>query len=169
MLSVSVGIYPTAPVAEMIRLTRLAEDLGFGTVWLGDSQCLWREAHVTLGALAVSTRSITLGTSVTNPMTRHLTVIASALCSLAELTEGRVLLGLGRGETAVKLAGVRRATLGELREAVHAIRALCQGQTMERRRDSSTRRRRPARFPCTCLVSLRGCSSWQARSPTAFF
>jgi alkanesulfonate monooxygenase SsuD/methylene tetrahydromethanopterin reductase-like flavin-dependent oxidoreductase (luciferase family) len=129
-LSFSVGIYQTAPVAEMIRLTRLAEDLGFETAWLGDSQCLWREAYVTLGALAVSTRSIRLGTSVTNPVTRHLTVTASALCSLAELTGGRVLLGIGRGETAVKLAGGRRATLAELRDAVRDIRALCQGTSV---------------------------------------
>jgi 5,10-methylenetetrahydromethanopterin reductase len=129
-LSFSVGIYQTAPVVEMIRLTRLAEDLGFETAWLGDSQCLWREAYVTLGALAVSTRSIRLGTSVTNPVTRHLTVTASALCSLAELTGGRVLLGIGRGETAVKLAGARRATLAELRDAVRDIRALCQGTSV---------------------------------------
>src|SRR5262245_1599121 len=155
MLSVSVGIYPTAPVAEMIRLTRLAEDLGFQTAWLGDSQCLWREAHVTLGALAVSTRTITLGTSVSNPMTRHLTVIASALCSLAELTSGRVLLGLGRGETAVKLAGVRQATLGELRDAVNAIRALCQGRTVLVD-GTEVRLEYAAAAPCTIPVSLPG-------------
>jgi len=129
-LTFSVGIYQTGSVAEVIRLTRLAEDLGFETAWLGDSQCLWREAYVTLGALAASTTRIKLATSVTNPMTRHLTVTASALYSLAELTDGRVLLGIGRGETAVVLAGARRATLGELADAVRAIRELCMGQSV---------------------------------------
>lgn len=129
-LNFSVGIYPTMPVAEVVRLVRLAEDLGFETAWLGDSQCLWREAHVTLGALATSTTRIKLGISVTNPVTRHLTVTASALYSLAELTEGRVLLGIGRGETSVTLAGARRATRGELTEAVRVIRELWRGQSV---------------------------------------
>ena len=129
-LSFSVGIYQTAPVAEVIRLTRLAEDLGFEAAWLGDSQCLWREAYVTLGALAASTTRIKLGTSVTNPRTRHLTVTASAFYSLDELTEGRMLLGIGRGETAVVLAGAARATLRELAETVRAIRGLCLGQSV---------------------------------------
>ena len=129
-LAFSVALYQTAPVAEIIRLSQVAEDLGFQTAWLGDSQCLWREAYVTLGALAVSTRAIKLATSVTNPITRHLTVTASALCSLAELTAGRVVLGIGRGETAVKLAGTRRATVDELRDAVGVIRALCRGEAV---------------------------------------
>ena len=100
-LDLSIGIYPTAPVAEVIRLARLAEDLGFQAAWIGDSQCLWREAHVTLGALGASTSRIRLGTSVTNPRTRHVTVTASAAYTLAEL------------------AG-----------AVAAIRALCGGQAV---------------------------------------
>jgi hypothetical protein len=169
-LAFSVGIYQTAPVAEMIRLTRLAEDLGFETAWLGDSQCLWREAYVTLGALAVSTRSIKLGTSVTNPMTRHLTVTASALCSLAELTGGRVLLGIGRGETAVKLAGARRATLGELRDAVPTSGRSAGAHrcaSTAPRPDWNTPRARRRRFPCICRAWPPGCSSSPARSRTA--
>ena len=89
-LDFSIGIYPTAPAAEVIRLARRAEDLGFQAAWIGDSQCLWREAHVTLGALGASTSRIRLGTSVTNPRTRHVTVTASAAYTLAELTGGRL-------------------------------------------------------------------------------
>jgi len=129
-LAFSVGIYQTAPVVEMIRLTRLAEDLGFETAWLGDSQCLWRETYVTLGALAVSTTRIRLGISVTNPVTRHLTVTAAAAYSLAELTDARVLLGIGRGETSVVLAGLKRARRSELADAVRDIRALCRGESV---------------------------------------
>lgn len=130
-LAFSVGIYQTAPVAEVIRLTRLAEELGFETVWLGDSQCLWREAYVTLGALAASTSRIRLGISVTNPVTRHLTVTASGILSVAELTDGRALLGIGRGETSVVLIGEKRATLAELAAAVRALRGLCAGQSVQ--------------------------------------
>ncbi len=161
-LSFSVGIYPTGPVADVIRLTRLAEDLGFETAWLGDSQCLWREAYVTLGALATSTTRIGLATSVTNPLTRHLTVTASALYSLAELTDGRVLLGIGRGETAVVLAGARRATRDELAGAVRDIRALCLGQSVridgvETRLSyaASAPRRIPARLSRTASTAVR--------------
>lgn len=130
-LSFSAGIYQTVPIREVIRLSRLAEGLGFETVWLGDSQCLWREVYATLGAVAVSTTRIGLGISVTNPSTRHLTVTAASVYSLDESTDGRIRLGIGRGETSVILVGTRRATLKELDNAVTAIRHLLAGRSVD--------------------------------------
>lgn len=130
-LAFGAGIYQTVSVADVIRVTQLAEDLGFHTAWYGDSQCLWRDAYVTLGAVAVSTSRIKLGTSVTNPVTRHLTVTAGAIYSLAELTGGRVLMGIGRGETSVILVGARRATVAQLEEAVQTIRRLWAGHEVK--------------------------------------
>src|SRR5205814_903696 len=54
------GLFPTEPPRRMVELTRLAEDLGFGCVYIGDSQMIWREAYVILGAAAMATSRITL-------------------------------------------------------------------------------------------------------------
>src|SRR3954454_15986162 len=44
-----------------------AEALGYASVWLADSQLIWRELYVLLGAVAATTTHVTLGTGVTNP------------------------------------------------------------------------------------------------------
>src|SRR5690242_7570398 len=51
-----------------------AERLGYDAVWFGDSQMIWREAYVLLGAAAAQTSRIDLGIGVTNPYTRHIGV-----------------------------------------------------------------------------------------------
>src|SRR3954454_10330118 len=73
------------------------EALGYASVWLGESQLIWRELHTLLGALAVRTTRVRLGTGVTNPVTRHPTVTASAVATLQELSGGRMALGMGVG------------------------------------------------------------------------
>ena len=69
-----VGLFPTEPLPRMLTLTKLSEDLGFATAYIGDSQMIWREAYVMLGAAAMITKRITLATGVTNPITRDLGV-----------------------------------------------------------------------------------------------
>jgi 5,10-methylenetetrahydromethanopterin reductase len=108
-------------------VAELAEQLGFDTLWLGDSPLIWREPFVTLGYLAARTRRIRLGTGVTNCTTRHVTVQASAWATLSELTGGRVAVGIGLGDSAVRMLGAPPARLGELREAVGLMRALWDG------------------------------------------
>jgi 5,10-methylenetetrahydromethanopterin reductase len=129
-LAVGLGLYLTGPIAEAVELIQLAEQLGFRSAWVNDSQCTGREAGITLGAAAAATRRIRLGTAVTNPFTRHLTVTASAFYSLDELSGGRAALGLGRGELSVRLTGTRRASYAELEHAVRTLRALLAGESV---------------------------------------
>jgi len=70
----------------IIGSAKLAEQLGFNTLWMLDSHLLFREVYTMLGALAVSTTKIRFGTAVTNPLTRHPTVTASAFSTLDALT-----------------------------------------------------------------------------------
>ena len=85
--------------------------MGFDYVGIADSQSLARELYVTLGVVAASTGRVMLGPTVTNPLTRHPAVAASAIASINELSGGRAFLGLGSGDSAVLNLGLRPARL----------------------------------------------------------
>ena len=87
-LSSGVALFPTEPLPKMIQLAQLAEALGFRHLWVGDSHLIWGEAYINLAAMALNTSRVTLGTGVTNPVTRHPAVTASALATLEEVTLG---------------------------------------------------------------------------------
>jgi len=74
-----------------------------------DSQALAADPYVVLAALAVDSERLLLGTSVTNPYTRHPSVTAAAMVSLQALSKGRAVLGIGRGDSS--LAHLGRAPL----------------------------------------------------------
>src|SRR5579864_1432392 len=104
-----------------------AERLGYDAVWFGDSQMIWREAYVLLGAAAAQTSRVDLGIGVTNPHTRHIGVTASAMLTLQELSSGRALLGVGVGHTSVATIGAARAKRAELSNWVRDVRTLFDG------------------------------------------
>ena len=72
-----------------------------------------------------------LGTCVTNPATREPSVTASSLAVLQELSGGRIDLGIGRGDSALRVLGKPPTTMAMLEEAVHVIRALVEGRPIE--------------------------------------
>ena len=123
MKGVEIGIclFPTVPAARIAELARLCEDLGFAFVGIGDVQTLWRNSYVALTLAAAATTRIRLGPWVTNPVTRHPTVTANAILTLNELSAGRMLLGIGVGDGAVRTIGRAPATLDELARAVTDI------------------------------------------------
>ncbi len=126
-----VGLFPTEPLQRMLALTQLSEDLGFDTAYMGDSQMIWREAYVLLGAAAVKTKRITLATGVTNPITRDLGVLAAAWASLHEMVGDRLLLGIGAGDSSVETLGKKPSTLAHLERSVAIIRDLIAGKTVK--------------------------------------
>ena len=67
-----VGLFPIEPIQRMLTLVKLAEEVGFSCAYIGDSQMIWREPYVLLGAAAMTTKRIILATGVTNPITRDL-------------------------------------------------------------------------------------------------
>lgn len=127
-LTFGVGLFPTEPVPAIVRLARLAEDLGFGHVWVGDSHLIWREAYVTLAAAALGTTRVVLGTGVTNVVTRDPAVVASAFATLHEACPGRLILGLGLGDSAVETMGRKPARLAAFELAVRRMRDLLAGR-----------------------------------------
>ncbi len=120
-------LYGTEPAPELLACVDAAEEAGLDGVWVGDSQVLWRELHVLLGAVAARTRRLRIGPGVTNPVTRHASVTAGALATLAELTGGRAVLGAGLGDSAVRTAGLRPARLADLERFLADVRRLWSG------------------------------------------
>jgi 5,10-methylenetetrahydromethanopterin reductase len=108
----------------------LADDLGFSTLWILDSHLLFHEVYTLLGALAVSTKRVRLGTAVTNPLTRHPTVTAAAFATLAELSGGRASLGISVGDSALKSMNLEIAQMSVLAETVALCRNLMAGETV---------------------------------------
>lgn len=124
---VSVGLFGTEPVARMVELAQATESLGFAGAWIGDSQNLWREAYVTLGAAATATSTLRLGTGVTNAVTRHASVLASAWASLTELAPERMVFAIGTGDSSLRTMGMQSQSVAELEERIRQLRRLLAG------------------------------------------
>jgi 5,10-methylenetetrahydromethanopterin reductase len=121
-------IPPCAPAPEIAALAQHAERAGFDEVWLPDSQLLWRDVFAVATAAAAATSRLTLGTAVTNVVTRHPAVIASAARTVAEIAQGRFVLGVGVGDSSVGPVGLRASTGAELRERLGIVRDLLAGR-----------------------------------------
>ena len=118
-----------------------AEQLGWDAALQPDSQLRRRDTYVLLAAAARVTRRITLGPLLANPVNRHPSVTASSIATVDELAPGRVLLGWGVGDTAVRLAGLKPAKVAELEAGTRLMRALLDGREVE------VGAARPARLP----------------------
>ncbi len=108
---------------RIVELAVLAEKAGFDYVWLGDSQLLNYDCWPILALIAQATRRVRFGPLVTNPVTRHPTVVAAMLATLDDISNGRAVCGIGRGDSAPRMAGLRPATVDELGAAIAAIRS----------------------------------------------
>jgi probable F420-dependent oxidoreductase len=121
---------PENTIERTLALARQAEAAGFSHGWLFDSHVLWRDPYPLLTLMAEATKKLRLGTCVTNPATREPSVTASALATLDELSDGRMDLGIGRGDSARRVLGKAPTTMASLEEAIRVIRALVGGETI---------------------------------------
>lgn len=128
-LSLGVRIPPCRRADEVAAEVARAERYGLDVAWVTDSQLLWRDTFAVLALAATRTEQISLATAVTNVATRHPTVVASAMNTVAELAPGRVILGLGTGDSAVKPIGLRPTARAGLRAAITTMRALLAGES----------------------------------------
>lgn len=113
-------------------LCREAEDSGFEWLGVADSQSVFRELYVALTLAALNTSRVRLGPLVTNPLTRHLVVTASAIASVDELSGGRTILGIGSGDSAIYTIGAPPATVAGLEDSITTLGRLTGGETVER-------------------------------------
>jgi probable F420-dependent oxidoreductase len=122
---------PEHSIERTLALTRQAEAAGFTYGWLFDSHVLWKDVYPLLTLMAVNTSTLRLGTCVTNPATRDITVTASVLATLDEISGGRMDLGIGRGDSAQRVLGRAPVTARTLDKSVRVIKDLVEGRATE--------------------------------------
>jgi probable F420-dependent oxidoreductase len=123
-----ITIKPDIPVDRIVSLTRQAEAAGFQYGWLFDSHVLWKEPYPLLTLMAVNTQQMRLGTCVTNPAVRDLTVTASLFATLNLISNGRMQLGIGRGDSSRRVLGKKPVSWSQLETAVNIFRDLTAGR-----------------------------------------
>jgi 5,10-methylenetetrahydromethanopterin reductase len=115
---------------ELIKLIQDVEAAGFDGAGLLDSQLLCRDTFVTMALAAAQTSHLTLFAAVTNPLTRHASVLASAIQTVEETAPGRSKIAIGTGYTSAHTIGRKPATLAEMRACITTVRALLAGENV---------------------------------------
>ncbi|MDB5076589.1 MAG: F420-dependent oxidoreductase, family [Chloroflexi bacterium] len=128
MLEFGMTLMPDPPTTDVVALTKAAEAQGFSYGWLFDSHLLWMDPYPLLTLMAANTTRMRFGTCVTNPGTRDPSVTASLYATLNEISGGRMVMGIGRGDSARRVMGKPPTTLATLEVAINEIRALTSGQ-----------------------------------------
>lgn len=123
-----VTVKPVIEPDRIVSLMRKAEMAGFKYGWLFDSHILRMEPYPLLTMIALQTTSLRLGTCVTNPITRDPSVTGSMFATLNRISGGRMELGIGRGDSSLRLLGKKPATLAQLEAAVHLMKDLTAGR-----------------------------------------
>ena len=128
---VTLRIPGTDPMPRLISLIRDVEAAGFDGAGILDSQLLCRDTFVTLALAATQTSRLSLFPAVTNPFTRHVSVLAGAVQTVEELAPGRVSCVIGSGYTSASTIGRKPATLAEMRQSITALKALLAGEAVD--------------------------------------
>ena len=131
MLSFGVTVLPDPPWQRLVELMQLAEQHGFDYGWTYDSHVLWQEPYPLLTLAAMNTERLKLGLNVTNPGTREPTVTASAFATLQDVSNGRMIMGIGRGDSARRTIGLQPVKVAEFENACRMMRDLMNGRPVE--------------------------------------
>ena len=123
-----ITIKPDMKVERIVALTRQAEAAGFQYGWIFDSHVLWLEPYPLLTLMAENTKKMRLGTCVTNPASRDITVTSSLFATLNLISDGRMQLGIGRGDSSRRVLGKKPVGAGDLERAIKAFRELTAGR-----------------------------------------
>jgi probable F420-dependent oxidoreductase len=126
-----ITIKPDLTIDRIVSLTRQAESAGFTYGWIFDSHVIWMEPFPLLTLMAGATKRMRLGTCVTNPAVRDVTVSSSLFATLNVFSHGRMQLGIGRGDSSRRVLGKKPTTLENLEDFVRVFRSLNAGQSVE--------------------------------------
>jgi 5,10-methylenetetrahydromethanopterin reductase len=125
-----VGMWQTYAPGPFAEVVRLCDQLGYDQFWLGNHK-LYRDMMMLLTLAASHSERIKLGTFIAEPYTMHPALIAAAMGTLDEISNGRALLGIGTGGANFKELGVERLhPLAAMDETIRIIRGLFAGETV---------------------------------------
>lgn len=121
------GICVASHVNDIDYIVR-AEELGYKSAWLADSQMLWSDCYATLALAAVNTKKIQLGTGVAITGTRPAPVTAASIATINALAPGRTFLGVGAGNTAMRVMGLPPHRIKQFEKYLKQLRPLLRGE-----------------------------------------
>jgi 5,10-methylenetetrahydromethanopterin reductase len=125
---VGAALQPVYPAAEFGGIVRDIESWGIDQLWLTDSSLHAKCCYTFATLAAVNSSTISIGTAVTNPVTRHPAVGAVAALTQHEISNGRFRYGIGAGDRPLLALGRKPAKLATLEDAITATRRLWSGE-----------------------------------------
>src|SRR5919206_2864750 len=131
MLSFGVTVLPDPPASRMIELMQVAEQHGFEYAWTYDSHILWQDSYATLALAADRTDRIKLGHFVTNPGIRDPTITASWYATMHDVSDGRMVMGIGRGDSSRRVVGLKPVRVAEFERRCQMIKDLMNGRQVD--------------------------------------
>jgi probable F420-dependent oxidoreductase len=130
-LSFGITALPDPPYTRLIEVMQEAERQGFEYGWTYDSHILWQESYATLPLVAAATKTLKLGHCVTNPGIRDPTITASWYATMQDLSNGRMVLGIGRGDSSRRVVGLKPVKVAEFEAALRMMKELMNGRKVE--------------------------------------
>src|SRR3984885_11347502 len=120
-----------ATSSDSWKLAQRAEELGFTHAWFFDTQMITADCFVAMGAAAMKTSRIRLGTGVLVPSNRIAAVTANAFATLNGMAPGRIDFGVGTGFSARRAMGLGAMKLADMEEYIRVVYGLLNGETLE--------------------------------------
>lgn len=126
--------------ADAWRYAKLAEDAGFRSCWFYDTQLLSADVFAAIGATAMKTTRIRLGTGVLIPSNRIAPVAANGFATLNALAPGRIDAGFGTGFTGRRTMGLGPYKIADMGEYIRILQGMWRGETVDLRIEGQTRK-----------------------------
>jgi probable F420-dependent oxidoreductase len=130
-LTFGVTVLPDPPYTRMIELMQFAENQGLEYAWTYDSHILWQDSYATLALAAAQTKRIKLGHFVTNPGIRDPTIAASWYATVHDISNGRMAMGIGRGDSSRRVVGLQPVKVAEFERRCAMIKELMNGREVD--------------------------------------
>ncbi|MGH7907930.1 MAG: LLM class flavin-dependent oxidoreductase [Candidatus Binataceae bacterium] len=122
------------------ELIRYVEELGYDRAYVPDSEMIWSDCYATLALAAANTKRIQIGTGIAAAGVRIAPVTAHSIATINQLAPGRVFLGIGTGNTSMRMMGQNPTPVTELREYMRVVRKLLDGEEVDYTYRGKTRR-----------------------------
>lgn len=132
------GFCTMADIDE-IGFFRFAEDLGYDSVWVADSQMMYSDVYMVCALAAQQTRKIRIGPGTAICGTRIAPVQVAAMATLNRMAPGRVMLGIGTGNTAMRTMGQRPMKMAAFADYLRVLDRLLDGAIVDYAFDGKSR------------------------------
>ena len=108
-----------------------AENLGYDSVWVTDSQMLFSDCYTVMALAAKQTTKLRLGTGTAIAGTRIPPVHVAAIATLNRIAPGRVHLGIATGNTATRSMGQKPMRIRDYEAYLRVLSALLRGEVVD--------------------------------------